>query len=93
MLFNFPMLIVWDRDATVFGLPLLPVALFAIWAALIGAARLGERAAAAIAEPRDLRRSRAMIAAPLVLGVSFGYLLLLFAIAAFGDRRAARGAR
>ena len=32
-----------------------------------------------------------MIAGPLVLGVSFGYLLLLFAIAAFGDRRAARG--
>jgi signal transduction histidine kinase len=32
-----------------------------------------------------------MIAAPLVLGVSFGYLLLLFAIAAFGDRRAAQG--
>ena len=36
VLFNFPMLIVWDREATVFGLPLLPVALFAIWAALIG---------------------------------------------------------
>jgi hypothetical protein len=36
VLFNFPMLIVWDRDITVFGLPLLPVALFAIWAALIG---------------------------------------------------------
>ena len=32
-----------------------------------------------------------MIAGPLVLGVSFGYLLLLFAIAAFADRRAARG--
>jgi Na+/proline symporter/nitrogen-specific signal transduction histidine kinase len=32
-----------------------------------------------------------MIAASLVLGVSFGYLLLLFAIAAFGDRRAALG--
>ena len=32
-----------------------------------------------------------MITASLVLGVSFGYLLLLFAIAAFGDRRAARG--
>ena len=30
------MLIVFDRDATVLGLPLLPVALFAIWAALIG---------------------------------------------------------
>jgi hypothetical protein len=36
ILFNFPMLIVWDRDATVLGLPLLPVALFVIWAALIG---------------------------------------------------------
>ena len=36
VLFNFPMLIVWDRDATVLGLPLLPVALFVIWAALIG---------------------------------------------------------
>lgn len=36
VLFNFPMLILWDRDSTVFGLPLLPVALFAIWAALIG---------------------------------------------------------
>ena len=37
VLFNFPMLIVWDRDVTVFGLPLLPVALFAIWAGLIAA--------------------------------------------------------
>jgi hypothetical protein len=36
VLFNFPMLILWDRDSTVFGLPSLPVALFAIWAALIG---------------------------------------------------------
>ena len=35
VLFNFPLLIVWDRDTTVLGLPLLPVALFAIWAALI----------------------------------------------------------
>ena len=31
-LFNFPLLIVWDQPVTVFGLPLLPVALFAIWA-------------------------------------------------------------
>jgi hypothetical protein len=30
------MLILWDRDTTVLGLPLLPVALFAIWAGLIG---------------------------------------------------------
>jgi hypothetical protein len=35
VLFNFPMLVIWDRDATVFGLPLLPVALFGIWAGLI----------------------------------------------------------
>ena len=32
-----------------------------------------------------------MLPAALVLGVAFGYLLLLFAIAAFGDRRAALG--
>ncbi len=32
-----------------------------------------------------------MISAELVIGVSVGYLLLLFAIAAFGDRRAALG--
>jgi hypothetical protein len=36
VLFNFPLLIIFDRDATVLGLPLLPVALFAIWALLIG---------------------------------------------------------
>ncbi len=37
VLFNFPLLIVWNADASVFGLPLLPVALFAIWAGLIAA--------------------------------------------------------
>lgn len=35
--FNFPLLAVWDTEATAFGLPLLPVALFAIWGALIAA--------------------------------------------------------
>ena len=34
-LFNFPLLAVWGQDATVFGLPLLPMALFGIWAGLI----------------------------------------------------------
>jgi hypothetical protein len=34
-LLNFPLLATWDRPVTVFGLPLLPVALFAIWAGLI----------------------------------------------------------
>jgi hypothetical protein len=36
VLFNFPMLIVWDSETAIFGLPLMPVALFAIWAGLIG---------------------------------------------------------
>lgn len=35
LLFNFPLLKLWLSDATVFGLPLLPVALFGAWAALI----------------------------------------------------------
>ncbi|WP_024277038.1 hypothetical protein [Xanthobacter sp. 126] len=35
--FNFPLLAVWDSETTVFGVPLLPVALFAIWGALIAA--------------------------------------------------------
>jgi hypothetical protein len=39
-LFNFPMLMIWDNDVSVFGLPLLPVTLFAIWAGLIAALAL-----------------------------------------------------
>jgi hypothetical protein len=35
VLFNFPVLAIWGQDATVFGLPLLPVALFGIWAGLV----------------------------------------------------------
>jgi hypothetical protein len=45
LLFNFPLLALWDRDATVWGLPLFPAALFVIWALLIAAlAALMERA-------------------------------------------------
>lgn len=36
-LFNFPLLALWDHDAALFGLPLFPLALFVIWALLIGA--------------------------------------------------------
>jgi hypothetical protein len=44
LLFNFPLLALWDRDATVWGLPLFPAALFVIWALLIAAlAALMER--------------------------------------------------
>ena len=35
VLLNFPLLMVWDQPATVLGLPLLPTALFLIWAGLI----------------------------------------------------------
>ena len=35
LLFSFPLLALWDRDASVFGVPLFPAALFAVWALLI----------------------------------------------------------
>ncbi|MBC7729431.1 MAG: hypothetical protein H7242_17830 [Microbacteriaceae bacterium] len=35
LLLNFPLLALWDHDVTVFGLPLLPTALFGVWALLI----------------------------------------------------------
>jgi hypothetical protein len=35
LLLNFPLLALWDREALVFGLPLFPTALFALWAGLI----------------------------------------------------------
>ena len=31
VLFNFPLLALWDRDLTLFGLPLFPAALFIGW--------------------------------------------------------------
>jgi hypothetical protein len=37
LLFNFPLLALWDRDVTVLGVPLFPLALFLIWALLIAA--------------------------------------------------------
>lgn len=46
LLLNFPLLALWDRDATLFGLPLFPAALFMLWAGLIAAlAWLMERSA------------------------------------------------
>jgi len=35
LLLNFPLLALWDHDLRVWGLPLFPLALFGIWAALI----------------------------------------------------------
>jgi hypothetical protein len=35
LLFNFPLLALWDRDALILGLPLFPAALFMLWGLLI----------------------------------------------------------
>ena len=37
MLLNFPLLALWNHPVQVLGLPLFPLALFAIWALMIGA--------------------------------------------------------
>jgi hypothetical protein len=37
-LLNFPLLTLWDRGATLFGVPLMPAALFGGWALLIALA-------------------------------------------------------
>ncbi len=45
MLFNFPLLSLWDRDLSLAGVPLFPLALFIVWALFIAAlAWLMERA-------------------------------------------------
>ena len=35
LLFNFPLLALWDKDAIFLGIPLFPAALFTLWALLI----------------------------------------------------------
>lgn len=35
LLLNFPLLSLWNSKASVFGLPMFPAALFALWALLI----------------------------------------------------------
>lgn len=40
VLFNAPLLRIWDNGGTVLGLPLLPVGLFAVWALLVVAIAL-----------------------------------------------------
>lgn len=35
LLFNFPLITLWDRDVQWWGLPLFPLALFVLWAMLI----------------------------------------------------------
>jgi hypothetical protein len=40
LLLNFPLLALWDGQARVWGIPLFPLALFGIWALLIGCVAL-----------------------------------------------------
>ncbi|MEY4139537.1 MAG: hypothetical protein RLZZ371_1719 [Pseudomonadota bacterium] len=37
LLFNFPLLALWDKDLTVLGVPLFPAALFTLWLLVIAA--------------------------------------------------------
>lgn len=37
LLFNFPLLALWDHELLVWGLPLFPTALFILWGLLIAA--------------------------------------------------------
>ncbi len=37
VVFNFPLIALWDQEVTWLGIPLFPLALFLLWAALIGA--------------------------------------------------------
>ncbi len=40
LVFSFPLLTLWDRPASLWGLPLLPLGLFGVWALLIAALAL-----------------------------------------------------
>ncbi|MEK8052603.1 hypothetical protein AACH10_20300 [Ideonella sp. DXS22W] len=54
LLLGWPLLALWDHPVQVAGLPLLPLALFAVWAGLIAAvAWVLERDPAAAAAPAD----------------------------------------
>ena len=35
LLFDYPLLGLWDRDATLLGIPIFPLALFVVWGLLI----------------------------------------------------------
>ena len=44
LVFNFPLLALWDHDFTLAGIPIFPVAIFSLWGLLIaGVAMLMER--------------------------------------------------
>ncbi len=92
LLLDFPLLRLWLSDATVFGLPLLPVALFGAWALLIALlARLMEAPGRGLTMATLAPAVATALSPTLVLGASLAYLLALFAVAWWADRRAAAG--
>ncbi len=40
LLFDYPLLGLWDRNETLFGIPVFPLALFVVWGLLIAALAL-----------------------------------------------------
>jgi hypothetical protein len=80
LMFNYPLLALFNVRATLFGIPLLYAYLFAAWALLIALV-------AAVTRPGN----SAVLANWVVVLASFGYLGLLFAIAYCADRRKQEG--
>ena len=46
LLFDYPLLGLWDRDGTLLGIPVFPLALFVVWGLLIAALALFAEGAA-----------------------------------------------
>ncbi|MCK6417119.1 MAG: hypothetical protein L6Q63_16570 [Giesbergeria sp.] len=65
VLFNFPLLGLWDRELSVLGVPLFPLALFVWWALLIAALawlmERGDRQAADAGDERTPDRASAPV--------------------------------
>ena len=80
LLFNYPLLALFDVDVRVLGVPLLWAYLFTAWARRHRASSRGSS--------RDACRCSATW---VVVGASVAYLGLLFVVAYYGDRRADRG--
>jgi hypothetical protein len=80
VLFNYPVIALFNKTGELFDIPLLYLFLFGAWALLIGL----------MAWVIEHRRNR-MLQGWVIASVSFAYLGVLFAIAYFGDKRADAG--
>ncbi len=89
MLFNYPLLAVFNRAVEVMGIPLVYVYIFTAW----GASDRPSRAHRQPALSFDHRSTahRPMLNAWVIIPVALAYVGILFAIAYYGDTRADRG--